>query len=210
MAANIEEFVTRLLRVSKKLTFVFTESFFDVTTATGLQTDKFKAISNMIRHVGHRRGEKAEQRTSNPETLFDVEVVLVRPNYTCYATSFNELATGPFGQEAFIYGYGNDMVDVNKARFMLQSFFSEKQEQTMTVSQMLNERKQRRFVVVADGPADLKRPSLEQVHALRAKRSVILISPVKGPIADCQVTKVSDSENSNSLSTLLSVLSVKY
>ncbi len=210
MAANIEDFVTRLIRTNRKITFVFTEDFFNIVGPNGVMLDRYKAIRNTIKNVGHRKGEKAAARAASEEALFDVDIVVVKSNFTCFITSFKELADGPFGMGAVILGFGNDMVDGQKAKFLVESFLSEKLDHTMTVSQMLGQYRKRRLVIVAESPADLKRPSLEQIRNLRSQQSTILISPVKGPVVDCQVTKLADSENSNSFSTLLSTLCVKY
>lgn len=211
MAANLEDFVSRLVRGNKKITFVFTEDFFNVFARKGNHVEHFKAIRNAIKNVGHRKGEVAVMRAGgNDEILFDVDVVVVRTNNMCFSTTFKELADIPFGDEAVILGYGSDMVDAQKAKFQIESFLGEKQERCTTVTKMVAEHRKRKIVVVAESPADLKRPSMEPIIALRSMKQTVLISPTKGPLVDCQVAKLSDSENSNSFSTLLSMLSVKY
>lgn len=211
MAANLEDFVSRLVRGNKKITFIFTEDFFNVFARTGNQVNQFRDIRNAIKNVGHRKGEIAVMRAGgNEEILFDVNVVVVRTNNTCFTTTFKELASGPFGDEAVILGYGSDMVDAQKAKYQIEAFLSEKLDQSMTVTKMIAEYRKRKLVVIAESPADLKRPSMEPIMDLRSMKQTVLISPTKGPLVDCQVARLSDSENSNSFSTLLSMLSVKY
>ncbi len=210
MASNLEDFANRLVRGNKKLTFMFTEDFFNIIGQNGVQVDRYKDIRNAVKNVGHRKGEKAALRAGSDEALFDVDIVVIKTNFTCFITNFKELAEGPFGTDSLILGFGTDMVDSQKAKFALESFFSDKLDYAIPVSKMVAQYKKRKIVLVVESAADLRRPSLEPIIALRSLKQTVLISPVKGPIVDCQVTKISDSENSNSFSTLLNMVCVKY
>jgi len=210
MAANIEDFVTRLIRINRKITFVFTEDFFNIEGRGGINTDRYKALRKIFVNVKHRKGSVAASRVQDEDTILDVNIVVVKSNFTCFEATFRQLIEGPLGMEAVILGFGTDIVDPQKAKFLLETFFAEKSEQTMTVTQMLAQYRKRRLVVVAESPADLKRPSLEQIRNLRSQQSTILIHPAKGPIVDCQVSKLADCENSNCFATLMNTLCVKY
>ncbi|MDR1958698.1 MAG: hypothetical protein LBQ54_06600 [Planctomycetaceae bacterium] len=211
MTASIDDFSRRLAHGNKKITFVFTEDFFNIDGKHGINTSKFIQLRNTIKNVGHRRGMRgAILAGGNEEAFFDVDVVIVRANNTCFSTSFKELAEGPFGYAAVIAGYGEEMVDAEKARLQIDMFYAEKKELTQTVTQMLNERKNRQIVLVAEKPADLKRPSFEPIRNLRNRLYTILISPDKGPIVDCQVNALYQEGNSNTLVSLLNHFCVKY
>ena len=210
MAASIDDFVRRLTRSNRKFTFIFTESFFSIEGKHGVQTDRYLTLRNLFRRIKHHKGTQAALRAQDEELLFDVLVVIV---YTsgCFTTSFQELATEPFGDQAVICGYGCDMVDAQKAKFLVDSFFADKKENySQTVTTMVAEQRGRQVVLVAESQADLKRPSLEPVRNLRNRLSTILISPVKGPIVDCQVMSIFQEGNSNTLSSLLNNFCVKY
>ena len=210
MAANLEDFVNRLVRGNKKITFIFTEDFFNVVGPNGVQVGRFKDIRNAVKNTGHRKGEKAALRAGGDDVLFDVNILVIKTNFTCFTTNFKELAEGPFGTDSLILGFGSDMVDSQKAKFALETFFSDKLDHCVHLSKLMPEYRKRKLVLVVETPADLKRPSLEQIINLRNLKQTVMINPTKGPLVDCQVTKISDSENSNSFSTLLSMLSVKY
>lgn len=209
MAANIEDFTRRLAR-SRKITFIFTEEFFSIIDKAGINTAKFLNLRNTIKNIGHRRGARAALMADSEDAFFDVEVVIVRSNNTCFATTFKELASGPFGEEAGISGYGVQMVDAQKAKFQVELFFAEKSEHTQTVTQMLNERRQRQIVLIAEKPADLKRPSFEPIRNLRHRLYTIMVNPNKGPVVDCHVTTLYQEGNSNTLVSLLNHFCVKY
>lgn len=210
MAASIEDFVKRLVRVNRRFTFVFTEDFFNVIGQRGFMADRYRDIRRAVKNVDHRKGTKAEARVDDPTKLFDVEVAVIRRNYTCFLTDFKELSTGPFGDDALIPGFGHEIVDSDKAKMLVLSFLTEKEEQSITVTNMLNERRKRQLVLVVESPADLKRPSLEPIRALRSRLQTILISPTKGPIVDCQVSAIFQEGNSSSFSSLMNHFCVAY
>lgn len=211
MAANIEDFVSRIVRGNRKITFVFTEDFFNIMGKTGVRTDRFRDIRNAIKNVGHRKGLKAAARAGENTVLFDVEVAVVRNGFSCFITSFDELASGPFGPDSVIHGMGDGgVVDAQKAKFAVESFFSEKMDQNLPTTQMIAERRKRQLVLVVESPADLKRPSLEPVRKLRSQLCTILINPNKGPVVDCQISKIYQEGNSSSLSCLLNMFCVHY
>ncbi|MDR0326864.1 MAG: hypothetical protein LBI05_01065 [Planctomycetaceae bacterium] len=211
MAASVEDFVKRLTRGNKKFTFVFTEDFFDITGKTGVRTDRFSDIRGAIKNVGHKKGLDAELRKAEDAILFDVNICVVKKGFSSFMTDFDELNRGPFAETAMIFGMGEGgMVDAQKAKFQIDSFFSEKNLELTSTTQLIANCKQRKLVLVVDSPADLKRPSLEPFIKLRAQLTKILISPVKGPVVDCQVTKIYQEGNSSSLSTLLNMFCVHY
>ncbi|MCL2304874.1 MAG: hypothetical protein FWC43_07030 [Planctomycetaceae bacterium] len=212
MAANLEDFSNRLVRGSKKITFIFTEDFFNIVGRSGVLVDRYRDIHHVVKNAGHRKGEVAATRAGGDDALFDVNVVIIKTNFTCIVTTFKELAEGPFGLGSFILGFGSEMVDSEKAKFALESFFSDKLDECVPVSKLLAEYKKlkRKIVLVVESAADLRRPSLEPVMNLRNLKQTVLISPVKGPLVDCQVTRIADCENSNSFSTLLNMICVKY
>ena len=210
MAVSIEDFVKRILRGNKKFTFMFTEDFFDINGKYGVLTDRYKDIRNTIKNVGHRKGTRAEARVGEGTVLFDVEIAVVKTNFYCFMTSFEELAEKAFCAEALVPGLGGDVVDAQKAKFFVEGFFAEKSEQTLSISAMLTAAKGRKYVLVVEKPADLKRPSLEPIRKLRQQLSTILIYPERGPVVDCQVGKIFQEGNSSSLSSLLSMFCVHY
>ena len=210
MAANLEDFASRLVRGNKKLTFIFSESFFDVVGKNGVLVDRYKDIYHVVKNAVHHKGEKAAQRAGGDEALFDVNIVVVKTNFTCFVTSFKELSEGPFSLGAFILGFGSEMVDAQKAKFAIESFISEKSETCVHISKVLAESKKRKIVLVVESAADLRRPSMEPVMKLRNMKQTVLINPTKGPLVDCQVARLADSENSNSFSTLMNMVCVKY
>lgn len=211
MAASIEDFTKRLVRGNKMITFIFTEDFFNIVNQSGFMNQRYKDIRNAVRFVNHRKGEKAENRVDDLKKLFDVEVVIIRRNYTCFTSTFQELSSGPFGDGALILGYGNEMVDADKAKMLVNTFFAEKEEeQSLTITKMLADRRRRQMVLVVETPADLKRPSLEPIRALRHRLNTILINPTKGPIVDCQVASIHGEGNSSSFSSLMNHFCVAY
>jgi hypothetical protein len=210
MAASIEDFVKRLTRGNKKFTFIFTEDFFSVDGPNGVRTDRFRDIRNTIRHVGHRKGLNAEARVAEGVSLFDVNIGVVKKGFSSFMTTFDELITGPFAETAMLYGMGGGMVDAQKAKFQIDAFFAEKNDQLVPTVQLITNCKQRKLVLVAESPADLKRPSLEPFMKLRSQLTKILVSPDRGPVVDCQVTKLFQEGNSSSLSTLLNMFCVHY
>ena len=212
MAANVEDFASRLVRGGKKITFIFTEDFFNIIGKNGVLVDRYKDIRNVVKNAVHRKGEQAAVRAGGDDVLFDINVVVIKTNFTCFVTSFKELADGPFGLNSFILGFGSEMVDSQKAKFALESFFSDKLNESVPLSKLLADYKKakRKFVLVVETAADLRRPSLEPIINLRNLKQTVLISPVKGPLVDCQVTKIADCDNSNSFSTLLNMVCVKY
>ena len=210
MAASIEDFVKRLTRGNKKFTFIFTEDFFDIEGPNGVRTDRFRDIRNTIRHVGHRKGLNAEARVAEGVSLFDVTIGVVKKGFSSFMTTFDELITGPFAETAMLYGMGGGMVDAQKAKFQIDAFFAEKNDQLVPTVQLITNCKQRKLVLVAESPADLKRPSLEPFMKLRSQLTKILVSPDRGPVVDCQVTKLFQEGNSSSLSTLLTMFCVHY
>jgi len=210
MAANIEDFVKRVTRGNRKFTFVFTEDFFSITGQAGIRTDRFRDIRNTIKNVGHRKGTNAEVLAGGSASLFDVEVGVVKKGFSSFMTTFDELNKGPFADTAMIFGMGDDMVDAQKAKFQVDSFFSEKNDQLIPTTTLIANCRQRKLILVAESPADLKRPSLEPFMKLRSQLTKILISPDKGPVVDCQVGKIFQEGNSSSLSTLLNMFCVHY
>lgn len=210
MAASIEDFVRRLTRGNKKFTFIFTEDFFDIESPNGIRTDRFRDIRSTFRHVGHKRGLNAEMRVAEGSVLFDVNIGVIKKGFSSFMTTFSELIEGPYADTAMLFGMGEGMVDAQKAKFQLDSFFSEKNDQQIPTTQLITNCKQRKLVLVAESHADLKRPSLEPFMKLRSQLTKILISPDKGPVVDCQVTKIYQEGNSSSLSTLLNMFCVHY
>ncbi|HBT77149.1 MAG TPA: hypothetical protein DEB39_09535 [Planctomycetaceae bacterium] len=211
MAASIEDFVSRLVRTNKKFTFVFTEDFFNVFGKEGLLANRYKDIRRAIKYIDHHKGENAEMRASDPNKLFDVEVVVIRRNYTCFTTTFKELATGPFGGGALVPGFGQEIIDSEKAKLLVLAYFAEKEEEaSLSITKMINERRTRQLVLVVESPADLKRPSLEPIRNLRHRLRTILISPTKGPIVDCQVGSIFQEGNSSSFASLMNHFCVAY
>jgi len=210
MPSSVDDFVRRITRMNRKFTFIFTEDFFSIEGKTGIRTDRYLMIHNLVRRMHHKKGSQAEMRAKDEASLFDVRVVIVHTS-GCFTTSFQELATEPFGDQAVICGYGYDMVDAQKAKFLVDAFFTEHKETgSQTVTTMLGEQRGRQIIQIAESPADLKRPSFEPVRKLRNKLATILISPTKGPIVDCQVMTVFQEGNSNTLSALLNNFCVKY
>ena len=210
MVANVEDFVKRLTRGNRKFTFVFTEDFFDIMGPNGVRTDRFREIRNTIRYMGHRKGLNAEMQLQAGTTLFDVTVGVVKKGFSSFMTTFDELNDGPFADSAVIYGMGNDLIDAQKAKFQVESFLAEKNDQLIPTTQLVTESRLRKIVLIAESPADLKRPSLEPLMKLRSQLTKILVCPGKGPVVDCQVSKVFQEGNSSSLSTLLSMFCVHY
>lgn len=211
MAASIEDFAKRLIRTNRKITFLFTEDFFNVVGPNGFMSDRYKDIRRAIMYVHHRKGEKAEQRAADPTKLFDVEVVIIRRNFMCYLTTFEELSSDPFGDGALVPGFGTEIIDADKAKILVNSFFARKEEEPMlSITNMLAERRKRQLVFVAESQADFKRPSLEPIIALRNRLTKILINPTKGPIVDCQVASIYKEGNSNSFSSLMNHFCVLY
>ena len=210
MAASVEDFVKRLTRGNKRFTFVFTEDFFSIDSPNGVRADRFRDIRNTVRFVGHRKGLNAEMRVAEGAKLFDVDVGVVKKGFSSFMTTFEELTQGPFAETAMLYGMGEGMVDAQKARFQVTSFFSEKNDQLIPTTTLIANCRQRKLVLVVESPADLKRPSLEPFMKLRSQLSKIMISQEKGPVVDCQVTKIFQEGNSSSLSTLLNMFCVHY
>jgi len=212
MAASTEDFVKRLTRGNKRFTFVFTEDFFAITGKTGVMTDRFRDIRNAFRHVGHRKGLNAEIRMEEGTNLFDVNIGVVKKGFSSFMTTFDELNRGPFADTAMLYGMGGEggQVDAQKAKFQVDSFLSEKNNELIPTTKLIEYGRQRKLVLVVESPADLKRPSLEPFMKLRSLLTKILVSPDKGPIVDCQVTKIFQEGNSSSLSTLLNMFCVYY
>jgi len=210
MAANVEDFVKRLTRGNRKFTFVFTEDFFDIMGPNGVRTDRFRDIRETIKNVGHRKGLNAEIQKAEGAILFDVNIGVVKKGFSSFMTTFDELIKGPFADTAMLYGMGGGMVDAQKAKFQVEAFFSEKNDQQTPTTQLITNCRQRKLVLVVESPADLKRPSLEPFLKLRSQLTKILISPEKGPVVDCQVSKVFQEGNSSSLSALLNMFCVNY
>ena len=212
MGASVEDFVKRLVRGNRRFTFVFTEDFFDITGKTGVMTGRFLDIRNTVRYVGHRRGPNAEIQRDEDVILFDVDIGVVRKGggFTSFMTSFNELAKGPFSDEAMLYGPGGGQVNAQKAKFQVDSFLSEKSDQLLPTSQLITNCRQRKLILVVESPADLKRPSLEPFMRLRSQLTKILVSPDKCPVVDCQVSRLFQEGNSSSLSSLLNMFCVYY
>ena len=211
MAASIEDFVKRFIRGNKQFTFIFTEDFFNVVTPNGIRTDRFRDIRNTIRLVNHKKGLKAEARLAEGQVLFDVNIAVIQKGFSGFMTTFDELLAGPFADSAMLYGNEDGgMVDAQKAKFQIESFFSEKNEQLIPTTQIVQDCKKRKLALVAEGPADLKRPSLDPFMRLRSQLTKILISTVKGPVVDCQVMTIYEPGNSSSLSTLFNMFCVHY
>jgi len=210
MPSSVDDFVRRITRMNRKFTFIFTEDFFSIEGKTGVRADRYLMLHNLVRRMRHKKGSQAALRAKDEETLFDVRVAIVHGS-GCFVTTFQELAAEPFGDQAVICGYGTDMVDAQKAKFLADGFFMEhKATGSQTVTTMLGEQRGRQIIMIAESPADLKRPSLEPVRNLRNKLATVLISPTKGPIVDCQVMTVFQEGNSNTLSALLNNFCVKY
>ena len=210
MAASVEDFVKRLTRGNKKFTFIFTEDFFDINSPNGVRTDRFRDIRNTIKHVGHKRGLNAEIRVAEGTSLFDVNIGVVKKGFSSFMTTFDELLEGPFAESAMLFGMGEGLVDAQKAKFQVDSFLSEKIDQQLPTTQLIANCRQRKLVLIAESPADLKRPSLEPFIKLRSQLTKILVCPDKGPVVDCQVTKIFQEGNSSSLSSLLNMFCVHY
>ena len=210
MAASVEDFVKRLTRGNKKFTFVFTEDFFNISGQNGVRTDRFRDIRNTIKFVGHKKGLNAEMRVAEGTNLFDVNVGVVKKGFSSFMTTFDELSKGPFAETAMLFGMGEGMVDAQKAKFQVDAFLSEKNDQLIPTTQLIENCRQRKLVLIAESPADMKRPSLEPFMKLRSQLTKILISQDKGPVVDCQVTKIFQEGNSSSLSTLLNMFCVHY
>jgi len=210
MATSIDDFVRRMTRTNRKFTFIFTEDFFSIEGKTGVRTDRYLMLHNLVKRMHHNKGSQAEMRAKDEQSLFDVRVVIVHTS-GCFTTTFHELAEEPFGDQGVICGYGTDMVDTQKAKLLVDTFFADRKENaSQTVTTMLGEQRGRQIIQIAESPADLKRPSFEPVRRLRNKLATILISPTKGPIVDCQVMTVFQEGNSNTLSALLNNFCVKY
>ena len=212
MATNIEDFVKRLTRTGRQFTFVFTEDFFNITGPNGVQTDRFRDIRNAIKNVGHRKGLNAEMRVEEGQNLFDVDIGVVKKGFSSFMTSFDELKRGPFAEDAILFGMGTEggQVDAQKAKFQVDMFLAEKQNQSLPTKQLIENCRKRKLVLVAESPADLKRPSLEPFMKLRSQLTKILVSSEKGPVVDCQVAKIFQEGNSSSLSTLLNMFCTHY
>jgi hypothetical protein len=195
--------------MNRKFTFIFTEDFFDINGKIGVRTDRYLDIRKTFQNVGHKRGDDAAARSSDI-LLFDVNVCIVRTNYTCLMTDFAELNTGPFSDQAMIYGMGSGMVDAQKAKFAVDSFFSTKADSAITINVMLTETRKRQKVLFVEKAADLKRPSIEPIRDLRSQLCTVLINSIKGPVVDCQVSCVYKEGNSSSLSSLLNMFCVHY
>jgi len=212
MGASIEDFVKRFTRGQKKFTFIFTEDFFNIVAPNGVRTDRFRDIRNTIRFMGHRKGLNAEARLAEGQVLFDVNIAVVKKGFSSFMTTFDELNAGPFADSAMLYGNMAEggQVDAQKAKFQIDSFFSEKNDSLIPTTQVITDCKKRKLALVAEGASDLKRPSLEPFMALRSQLTKILISPIKGPVVDCQVTTIYEPGNSSSLSTLLNMFCVHY
>jgi len=210
MAANLEDFASRIARGNKKITFIFTENFFNIIGKNGILVDRYKDIRNVVKNATHKKGEQAAQRAGGDDALFDVNIIVIKTNFSCFVTSFKELSEGPFGLDSMILGFGSEMVDSQKAKFAVESFLSEKSEATVPITKQLADFKKRKLVLVVESAADLRRPSLEPIMKLRSQKQTILINPVKGPLVDCQVSKLSDCDNSNSFSTFMNMVCVKY
>jgi len=212
MPANIEDFVKRLTRGNKKFTFVFTEDFFSIASQHGVRVDRFRDIRNAVKNVGHRKGLNAEIRQEEGTILFDVDVGVVKKGFSSFMTTFDELRRGPFADTAMLYGMGGEggQVDAQKAKFQVDSFFAEKNNQLLPTTKLIADCRTRRIVLVVESPADLKRPSLEPFLKLRSQLTKIMISPEKGPVVDCQVTRIFQEGNSSSLSAVLNMFCTYY
>ena len=212
MATNVEDFVKRLTRGNRKFTFVFTEDFFDIVGPNGVQTDRFRDIRNTVKNIGHRKGLNAEIHVEEGMVLFDVDIGVVKKGggFSSFMTTFAELAKGPFAETAMIFGMGGDLIDAQKAKFQVEAFLAEKNDHLIRTTQLITNCRQRKIILIAESPADLKRPSLEPFMKLRSQLTKILVSPDKGPIVDCQVSKLYQEGNSSSLSSLLNMFCVHY
>ena len=210
MAANVEDFVKRLTRGNRKFTFVFTEDFFTIVGPAGVNTDRFRDIHNTIKNVGHRKGTNAEARLAEGAILFDVDIGVVKKGFSSFMTTFDELNKGPFADTAMIYGMGGDLIDAQKAKFQVDSFLSEKNDHQIPTKELIANCKKRKIVLIVESPADIKRPSLEPFMKLRAQLTKIMVCPNKGPVVDCQVSKIFQEGNSSSLSSLLNMFCVHY
>ncbi len=210
MASSIDDFVRRLTRLNRKFTFIFTDDFFAIDGKSGVLTDRYVKIRNFIRHIRHHKGTLAALRAQDQEAVFDVRVAIVHRS-GCFMTTFHELAEGPYGAEAMVCGYGSEIIDAQKARFLVDTFFADKREnESLSVKVMLTEQHGRQVVLIAENAADLKRPSLDPVRSLRHRLATIMVNPDKGPIVDCQVMAIFQEGNSNTLSALLNNFCVKY
>ncbi|MGL4943787.1 MAG: hypothetical protein ACRC46_11435 [Thermoguttaceae bacterium] len=210
MASSIEDFVKRLVKTSKAFSFVFTDDFFMMRGQGGFNVDKYRDIRNIVQAFGPQTGSDVEERC-NVASKFDVEVLVIRKNFQYITTTFEELAEVPFSSEASIFGFGEDMVNAEKADFLVEMFFTEKAEMdSAPISNIMQAKKDRQLVLVVERQGDLRRPSLEPIRKLRHKLSTILVSPDKGPIVDCQVRKFYEPGNSNSLSTLMNTFCIEY
>jgi len=210
MAASIEDFVKRVLRGNKKFTFMFTEDFFDINGKYGILTDRYKDIRNAFKNVGHHKGTNAEVRAGDGVVIFDVNIAVIKTNFSCFMTTFDEIREKAFSDAAMIYGVGGDTVDTQKAKFLVEGFRSEKELETLSINAMITAAKGRKFILFVEKQADLKRPSLEPIRKLRQQLSTVLINPDCGPVVDCQVGKIFQEGNSSSLSTLLNMFCVHY
>lgn len=210
MASGIEDFVKRLVKTSRAFSFVFTDDFFMMRGPSGFNIDKYRDLRNIVQAFGPQAGTAAEAKF-NVATQFDVEVLVIRKNFQYITTTFEELAEVPFSHEASIFGFGEDMVNAEKADFLVEMFFSEKAEMdSAPISGLVQAKKDRQLVLIVERQGDLRRPSLEPVRKLRHKLSTILVSPQKGPIVDCQVGRFFEPGNSNSLSNLLNLFCIEY
>ena len=212
MAASVEEFVKRLTRGNRRFTFVFTEDFFNIIGSTGVNTRRFLDIRGAFRFVKHRKGLNAEIQRDEDVILFDVDIGVVRKGggFSSFMTDFDELMRGPFADSAILYGLGGEHVDAQKAKYQVDAFISEKSFQMLPTTQMIANCRQRKIILVAESPADFKRPSLEPFMKLRSQLTKILISPDKGPVVDCQISKLFQEGNSSSLSSLLNMFCAYY
>jgi hypothetical protein len=212
MAASVEDFVRRLTRGNRQFTFIFTEDFFNIVGKTGVRTDRFRDIRNTVKNVAHRKGSNAELHLAEGAVLFDVDIGVVKKGggFMSFMTTFEELTKGPYADTAVIYGMATDMIDAQKAKFQVESFLSEKNDSLLPTSQLILNCKKRKIVLIAEGAADLKRPSLEPFMKLRAQLTKILIAAEKGPVVDCQVSKIYQDGNSSSLSSILNMFCVHY
>jgi hypothetical protein len=210
MASNVEDFVKRLTRTGRQFTFVFTEDFFSITGKSGVDTARFLEVRNTIKNVKHRKGLNAEMRQREGTVMFDVDVAVVSKGFSSFMTTFDDLTSGPFSDSAIIYGMGGDMVNAQKAKFQVDSFFSEQADHLTSTKQIIDNIRKRKIILVVESPADLKRPSLEPFMKLRSQLTKILISSIKGPVVDCQISKIYQEGNSSSLSSLLNMFCVNY
>jgi len=210
MPPNVEDFVKRLTRGSRKFTFVFTEDFFNIMGPHGVRTDRFRDLRNTFKNVGHRKGLNAEIHIEPDMVLFDVDVAVVTKGFSCFMTTFSELSKEPFSDSAMLFGMGDGLVDAQKAKFQVEAFLSEKRDHLLSTTQLIANCRHRKIILVAESPADLKRPSLEPFIKLRSQLTKIMVSPDRGPIVDCQVSKVFQEGNSSSLSSLLNMFCVHY